>query len=102
MNEPSIAHPKAPGVILKRELDVRGWTQKDLAEIVSRPAQVIMRIASLVPSATEMLCALGLRDSLVAVTHECDYPRGRRAAAAPHAQRDPRGAQHRRDRPCGA
>ena len=23
-----------------------------------------------------MLCALGLRDSLVAVTHECDYPDG--------------------------
>jgi iron complex transport system substrate-binding protein len=35
-----------------------------------------MRIASLVPSATEMICALGLRDSLVAVTHECDYPEG--------------------------
>src|SRR5919198_1844298 len=35
-----------------------------------------VRIASLVPSATEMLCALGLRDSLVAVTHECDYPEG--------------------------
>ena len=35
-----------------------------------------MKIASLVPSATEMLCALGLRDSLVAVTHECDYPEG--------------------------
>jgi iron complex transport system substrate-binding protein len=33
-----------------------------------------MRIASLVPSATEMLHALGLADSLVAVTHECDYP----------------------------
>jgi iron complex transport system substrate-binding protein len=35
-----------------------------------------MRIASLVPSATEMLCALGLRDNIVAVTHECDYPEG--------------------------
>jgi iron complex transport system substrate-binding protein len=35
-----------------------------------------VRIASLVPSATELLCALGLRDSLVAVTHECDYPEG--------------------------
>jgi iron complex transport system substrate-binding protein len=33
-----------------------------------------MRIASLVPSATEMLYALGLDDSVVAVTHECDYP----------------------------
>jgi len=33
-----------------------------------------MRIASLVPSATEMLYALGLGDQVVAVTHECDYP----------------------------
>src|SRR5579875_1100283 len=33
-----------------------------------------MRIVSLVPSATEMLFALGLGDDVVAVTHECDYP----------------------------
>jgi iron complex transport system substrate-binding protein len=33
-----------------------------------------MRIVSLVPSATEMLFALGLGPDLVAVTHECDYP----------------------------
>ncbi len=33
-----------------------------------------MRIVSLLPSATEMICALGLRDQLVGVTHECDYP----------------------------
>ena len=33
-----------------------------------------MRIASLVPSATEMLFALGLGENIVAVTHECDYP----------------------------
>ena len=33
-----------------------------------------MRIVSLVPSATEMLFALGLGDELIAVTHECDYP----------------------------
>src|SRR5262249_29598510 len=33
-----------------------------------------MRIASLVPSATEILFALGLGDQVVAVTHECDYP----------------------------
>ena len=33
-----------------------------------------MRIASLLPSATEIVCALGLEDTLVAVTHECDYP----------------------------
>jgi iron complex transport system substrate-binding protein len=33
-----------------------------------------MRIVSLIPSATEMLFALGLGTDLVAVTHECDYP----------------------------
>ncbi len=33
-----------------------------------------MRIASLVPSSTEMLFALGLGDQVVAVTHECDFP----------------------------
>ncbi len=33
-----------------------------------------MRIASLVPSATEMLFALGLDNQVVGVTHECDYP----------------------------
>ena len=33
-----------------------------------------MRIASLLPSATEIVCALGLEDDLVAVTHECDFP----------------------------
>lgn len=33
-----------------------------------------MRIASLVPSSTEMLFALGLGDAVVGVTHECDYP----------------------------
>lgn len=33
-----------------------------------------MRIVSLLPSATEIICALGLGDELVGVTHECDYP----------------------------
>ena len=33
-----------------------------------------MRIVSLLPSATEMICTLGLEDALVGVTHECDFP----------------------------
>lgn len=33
-----------------------------------------MRIVSLLPSATEILFALGLGDSVVGVTHECDFP----------------------------
>ena len=33
-----------------------------------------MKIVSLLPSATEIVCQLGLGDQLVGVTHECDYP----------------------------
>jgi iron complex transport system substrate-binding protein len=33
-----------------------------------------VRIVSLVPSATEMLFAIGAGDEVVAVTHECDFP----------------------------
>ncbi len=33
-----------------------------------------MRICSLLPSATEILYALGLGEQVVAVSHECDYP----------------------------
>jgi iron complex transport system substrate-binding protein len=35
---------------------------------------VAVRIVSLLPSATEIVCALGLESALVGVTHECDYP----------------------------
>jgi iron complex transport system substrate-binding protein len=44
-----------------------------------------MRIASLVPSATETLFALGLGPDVVGVTHECDYPP--EAAELPHLTR---------------
>lgn len=33
-----------------------------------------MRIVSLLASATEIVCDLGLGDSLVGISHECDYP----------------------------
>jgi len=52
---------------------------------------MIERIASLLPSATEILCALGLTDRIVGVSHECDFPpeiRGRRALTEPKL--DPR------------
>ncbi|MEH2287813.1 MAG: helix-turn-helix domain-containing protein [Nostoc sp.] len=33
-----------PGKILSRELEARGWTQKDSAEIIGRPVQTINEI----------------------------------------------------------
>ncbi len=33
-----------------------------------------LRIVSLLPSATEIVCVLGLEENLVGITHECDYP----------------------------
>lgn len=39
-------------------------------------------IVSLLPSATEILCALGLRGRLAGVTHECDFPDG--VSSLPH------------------
>lgn len=33
-----------------------------------------MRICSFLPSATEMVYALGMGEHLYAVSHECDYP----------------------------
>jgi len=44
-----------------------------------------VRICSLLPSATEIVYALGMGDDLVAVTHECDYPA--QTAAIPRVTR---------------
>ena len=57
-----------------------------------------MRIASLVPSATEALFALGLGDSVVAVTHECDHPAAAARAAEADLERDRGRARAGRDR----
>jgi iron complex transport system substrate-binding protein len=35
-----------------------------------------MRVVSLLPAATEIVCAVGAEAELVGVSHECDYPRG--------------------------
>ncbi len=54
-----------------------------------------MRICSLLPSATEIVFALGLGDSLVGVSHECDFPAA--AARLPKVTRStiPRGVSSR-------
>lgn len=49
------------------------------------------RIASLLPSATEIVCALGLADRVVGVSHECDFPAeicGRPVLTAPKIDPD--------------
>ncbi|MFN0206161.1 MAG: ABC transporter substrate-binding protein [Planctomycetota bacterium] len=33
-----------------------------------------LRIVTLLPSATEIVCALGARNEIVGISHECDYP----------------------------
>jgi len=38
------ARVPAPGKILHREIEARGWTQKDLAEIMGCPIQTINEI----------------------------------------------------------
>src|SRR5512132_3772726 len=54
----------------------RSASRSSISSSFRRAILVSMRIASLVPSSTEMLFALGVGDSVVAVTHECDYPAG--------------------------
>ena len=41
-----------------------------------------MRIVSMLPSATEIVCLLGAGDQLVGVSHECDFPAGVRELPA--------------------
>ncbi len=36
----------------------------------------LKKIVSLLPAATEIVCALGLAENLVGISHECDYPPG--------------------------
>jgi iron complex transport system substrate-binding protein len=55
-----------------------------------------VKICSLLPSATEIVFALGLGDRLVAVTHECDYPPD--AARLPVVTRSTLGEQARGSR----
>src|SRR5579872_1202831 len=49
--------------------------RRDLSnEAGSQRRENTMRICSLLPSATEILYAIGLGDSILGVSHECDFP----------------------------
>jgi iron complex transport system substrate-binding protein len=58
-----------------------------------------MRIVSLLPSATEIVSALGFREQLVGRSHECDFPPGVEALPAVTAPKmDPRAGTEAIDR----
>jgi hypothetical protein len=60
--------------VFLRQLGVQPPTT-DLGRLRPRArAGLSVRIVSLLPSATEIVCELGLGDALVGVTHECDHP----------------------------
>src|SRR5579863_9054285 len=44
MNSQRIAGIVPPGSIIKREMEKRGWSQSDLAEILGRPIQAVNQI----------------------------------------------------------
>src|SRR5215210_6514583 len=69
----------------ERSQPSRPLSRSSISASLRRAILVSVRIASLVPSATEMLFALGLGDRVAAVTHECDYPPG--AEQLPHLTR---------------
>src|SRR5258707_3226205 len=51
-----------------------------------------MRIVSLLPSATEILFALGLDQQIVGVSHECDFPSAARSKTVVIHSRIPKDA----------
>lgn len=56
------------------------------------------RIVTLIPSATEIVCALGFEQKLVARSHECDYPPGvTRLPACTAPKFDPDGTSYQID-----
>src|SRR3954452_16397576 len=69
--------------VLQSRSDGDSTRSAQVSSRCSRPCQIRrpsgrtlspVRIVSLVPSATELLFALGLGDEVIAVTHECDHP----------------------------
>jgi len=56
------------------------------------PLRSALRIVSLLPSATEILFALGLGEQVVGVSHECDFPPAARSKTVVIHSRIPKGA----------
>lgn len=85
-DQTAMAHVVKPTRRLSHDGRPNGWG--DTVGIEDVPAN--LRVVSLLPSATEVIGALGLRDCLVGVTHECDVcpdEAGMRAALAAGVKR---------------
>src|SRR6267378_6795931 len=51
-----------------------GGTRSNLTLSLRAKEPRVHRIVSLLPSATEIVCALGFESQLIGRSHECDYP----------------------------
>ncbi len=51
-----------------------GGTRSNLTLSLRAKELRVHRIVSLLPSATEIVCALGFESQLIGRSHECDYP----------------------------
>ena len=74
---PPVAHDLPP--LASRQPTPRPGRSAPAQPLASAPAagqaaRQSMRIASLLPSATEIVFAVGAGDEVVGVSHECDYP----------------------------
>lgn len=66
-------HTTTPTWAMPADLTAR-HVPPNCAGAVRHATLALMRIVSLLPAATEILYALGAGDSVVGVTHECDFP----------------------------
>jgi len=70
-----------------------------MSEANARGAALAPRIVSLLPSATEIVCALGAGERLVGISHECDFPASiRDRPVLTRARIDPCGSSRQIDR----
>lgn len=59
-DRPNPARLVPPGRLLRRELEARGWTQKDLAAVLGRPQQAVTEIVrGTAPITPHMASSLG-------------------------------------------
>lgn len=63
-----------PPVVGQRRYTAPSYPADGRAEADETPEPATVRIVSLLPSATEIVCEIGLADRLVGVSHECDHP----------------------------